>query len=189
MDFHATKNLTTGEGGLVITNNKKFAKKIELYRSHGVLNKRYFHLVHGHNFRLTNFQAALGFAQLLKINYIINIRKKIYKKYLSEIKKINKKIVIQKIGNNCNFVPWTFALVVDKKFKVNRDKLINKLILKKIETRNGFYSPNQLKIFKNSKDLISSDNLSKQVICLPIHLNMNNSDVIKIVSKLKIYLN
>ena len=112
--FHATKNLTTGEGGLG-TLIIKICKKIELYRSHGVLNKRYFHLVHGHNFRLTNFQAALGFAQLLKINYIIKIRKKIYKKYLSEIKKINKKIVIQKIGNNCNFVPWTFALVVDEK--------------------------------------------------------------------------
>ena len=187
--FHATKNLTTGEGGLVITNNKKIAKKINLYRSHGVLKKRYFHLVHGHNFRLTNFQAALGFAQLSKISYIIKKRKKIYEKYLSEIKKINKKIVTQKIPKKCNFVPWTFAILVDKNFKINRNKLIDKLLLKKVETRNGFYSPNQLKIFKNSKDLVSSDMLSKKVICLPIHLNMTISDVVKIVSKLKVYLN
>ena len=187
--FHATKNLTTGEGGLVITNNKKYAKKIELYRSHGVLKKRYFHIVHGHNFRLTNFQAALGIAQLSKINHIIKIRKKIYKKYLSEIKKINKKIIIQKIENNCNYVPWTFALVIDNNFNVKRDKLIKEFNKKKIETRNGFYSPNKLQIFKNSKGLVSSDELSKKIICLPIHLNMKILDVIKIINRLKIYLN
>ena len=186
--FHATKNLTTGEGGMVITNNKKFAEKIKLYRSHGVLKKRYFHLLHGHNFRLTNFQAALGLAQFSRINHIIKIRKKIFNKYISEIKKIKKNIITQKIDKNCKFVPWTFAIIVDKNFKINRDELIKKMLINKIETRNGFYSPNRLKIFKNYKNLISSDELSKKVICLPIHLNMTMSDVVKIVNKLKMYV-
>lgn len=173
---------------MVITNNKKFAEKIKLYRSHGVLKKRYFHLLHGHNFRLTNFQAALGLAQFSRINHIIKIRKKIFDKYISEIKKIKKNIVTQKIDKNCKFVPWTFAIIVDENFKINRDELIKKMLINKIETRNGFYSPNRLKIFKNYKNLISSDELSKKVICLPIHLNMTMSDVVKIVNKLKMYV-
>jgi len=62
--LHATKNITTGEGGLVVTNNSKIASLLKLYRSHGVLEKRYYHIVPGHNFRITNFQAAMGLAQM-----------------------------------------------------------------------------------------------------------------------------
>ena len=97
--FHATKNITTGEGGLVITNNKRFSKKLALFRSHGVIKKRYYHLVHGHNFRLTNFQAAMGYAQMSKIKVIIKKRKEIYKKYLKELKRLNLPIRYQKISN------------------------------------------------------------------------------------------
>ena len=62
--LHATKNITTGEGGLILTNSKKIASKIKLYRSHGVTKKKYYHIVPGHNFRLTNFQAAMGMCNL-----------------------------------------------------------------------------------------------------------------------------
>ena len=71
--FHATKNITTGEGGMVLTNNKKYAKKIELFRNHGVDKERYKHLVHGYNFRLSNLLASIGYSQSLKIS---NINKK-----------------------------------------------------------------------------------------------------------------
>ena len=178
--FHATKNITTGEGGLVITNKKKFSKKLALYRSHGVIKKRYFHLVHGHNFRLTNFQAAMGYVQLSKINYIIRKRKDIYKTY---IKELNKLVVCQTISENCKFVPWTFAIEINKNFKFSRDKIISKLIKIGIETRNGFYSPNNLKIFKKTNNLYNSDKLSKNIICLPIHLNMSNIDVKRIAKE------
>ena len=178
--FHATKNITTGEGGLVVTNNKKFTKNLALYRSHGVIKKRYFHLVPGHNFRLTNFQAAMGYAQLSKIEYIIKKRKQIYQTYIKEFNKIAKS---QTISKNCKFVPWTFAIEVGKKFKFSRDKIISKLKKVGIETRNGFYSPNNLKIFNKTKSLYNSDYLSKHIICLPIHLNMNNLDVKRIVKE------
>ena len=74
--FHATKNITTGEGGMVLTNNKILAKEIELYRSHGIYKERYKHLVHGHNFRISNLLAAIGYAQSFKIYKIIKRKKK-----------------------------------------------------------------------------------------------------------------
>lgn len=186
--FHATKNITTGEGGLIITDNKKIAENIKLYRSHGVKNKRYYHIVSGHNFRMTNFQAAMGYAQLSKINYIIKKRKQLYAKYLTEIKKLKTNIYIQKIDNDCNFVPWTFAIKIDNKFKFSRDKIITKLLKQNIETRNGFYSPNNLKIFKKDNKLKNSDSLSKEIICLPLHLNMQTKDISQIFIKIRKFL-
>ena len=130
--FHATKNLTTGEGGMVITNNKKFAEKIKLYRSHGVLKKRYFHLLHGHNFRLTNLQAAIGCAQFEKLDQIV--KKKIfisnlYKKYLS-----NKNIMIIKDNKNIINSHWLFCFFlkniqnyneIEKILSMTDPKLVN----------------------------------------------------------------
>ncbi|WP_428623630.1 DegT/DnrJ/EryC1/StrS family aminotransferase, partial [Sedimenticola sp.] len=65
--FHATKTVTTGEGGMVVTDNEDVYKRMVLYRNHGMGVRRYWHEVPGYNFRLTNLQAALGLAQLEKI--------------------------------------------------------------------------------------------------------------------------
>ncbi len=63
--FQATKTITTGEGGMVVTEDEMLFEKMILYRSHGLLKRgTYNHLLPGHNFRLTNIQAALGLAQL-----------------------------------------------------------------------------------------------------------------------------
>jgi len=62
--FHATKTITTGEGGMVVTDSCELRDRLYLYRNHGMLRTRYWHEVAGHNFRLTNMQAAMGCAQL-----------------------------------------------------------------------------------------------------------------------------
>ena len=75
--FHATKTITTGEGGMVITDDESLFDKMALFRSHGLLKRgTYNHLVPGHNFRLTNIQAAIGLAQFEEKNRIIEARKK-----------------------------------------------------------------------------------------------------------------
>jgi len=130
----------------------------------------------------------MGYAQLSKINYIIKERKKLYQKYIDELIKLNVDLTIQKIENKCNFVPWTFALKIGTNFRYSRDQVISRLLRKNIETRNGFYSPNYLKIFKKSKNIINSNQLSKEIICLPIHLNMKLEDVSRIIEQLKKFL-
>src|SRR5208282_226909 len=79
--FHATKTITTGEGGMVVSSNQELHDKLYLYRNHGMLRVRYWHEVAGHNFRMTNLQAALGCAQLEKIDQIIMERKRLHKTY------------------------------------------------------------------------------------------------------------
>ena len=146
--FQATKTITTGEGGMILCKkNKNFINKIRSLRSHGVLKERYLHVYPGHNFRLTNLQAAVGCAQLKKFNLIKTERKRIYNLYKKLFKNFYG-VKIQKFKSNINPVVWTFALVIDENIFPKRDKLIKILYKKGIETRNGFYSPCRMKLYK-----------------------------------------
>jgi UDP-4-amino-4,6-dideoxy-L-N-acetyl-beta-L-altrosamine transaminase len=82
--FHAIKPITTGEGGAVVTNNEAFAQKLRLFRSHGMIKKQLWNsdmVVMGHNYRLTEFAAALGLSQLHKLDRFINVRETIGRYY------------------------------------------------------------------------------------------------------------
>ena len=176
--LHATKNITTGEGGLIVTNNNKIASLLKLYRNHGVLKKRYYHIVPGHNFRITNFQAAMGLAQMKNKKKIFLRRKVIYEIYKKEL---NKDIFqMQKINTEVNFIPWTLALYSKIK-KISVNKISYNLRKQGIETRTGFYSANRLKIYDilNSR-IDNSDFLSKNIICLPIFYDLKKKDIMMI---------
>ncbi len=82
--FHAIKPITTGEGGAVVTNDEAFAKKLKLFRSHGIIKKQLWNsdmVSLGHNFRLTEFAAALGLSQLHKLDRFLQTRNEIARYY------------------------------------------------------------------------------------------------------------
>ncbi len=176
--FQATKNITTGEGGMVVTNNKKIYDKMNLYRNHGIYKERYLHLLPGNNFRLTNLQASIGFSQLKRIRLIKKRRKEIFFLYRELLKK-NRNIKLQKFEQNINPMFWTLAINLDYKKNLKRKKLIDLMMKRKIETRNGFYSPNRLSIYKKfkSNDLEISDKISENIICLPLYNTLTNKNV------------
>ncbi len=177
--FQATKTITTGEGGMVVTNkDKNFIAKLKSYRSHGVKDKRYYHYFPGHNFRLTNIQAAIGCAQLKKINEIIIKRKKIYNSYFNFFKNIEG-LKLQMFTPKVKPVVWTFAIVLDPKAFIDRDKVMKIMKTKGIETRNGFYSPNLLPLYKKFQisNLINAETLSKNIICLPFYTSIKEREI------------
>ena len=181
--FQATKTITTGEGGMVITKkNKRFKYLLKLFRNHGIKNTRYMHIVPGHNFRLTNLQASMGYSQIKNFNKIIKDRKNSYNLY-KKLLKDEKGFKLQRFGKNIDPIVWTMAVVLDPKYYGNRDIIIKKLLNKGIETRNGFFSINRLKIFKkfHSRDLKNSDHLSKNLICLPLFNGIKSSEIKYIV--------
>ena len=90
--FHPVKNITTGEGGIITTNNKKLYEKLNALRNHGIIRKKsnknnynwsYKIIFPGFNFRLTDFQCSLGITQLKKLNSFISYRRAIAKKYIN----------------------------------------------------------------------------------------------------------
>ena len=154
--FHATKYITSGEGGAIITKHKSFAEKIALFRNHGIRVKSYIHIIPGHNFRMSNMLAAFGLAQFNEINFIFKKRLKLFKWYLKYLDK--DKIIFQKILKEKKFMPWTSGIII-KSCKNNmkrRDKIILKLKKASIETKYGFKKPEYFKVkkyktsFKNS---------------------------------------
>ena len=90
-----------------------------------------------------------------------------------------KDISLQKFTKSVNPMIWTLSITLSSKKKLNRDNLIKKLLKRKIETRNGFYSPNQLKIYKNfkSKEIKISDTISNNIICLPIYPGLKENEI------------
>lgn len=176
--FQATKTITTGEGGLVVTNSDSLSRTMKLYRSHGMdrSKKYYWHELPGHNFRLTNFQAAFGLGQLEKIKIIKAQRKRVYNLYKSLLGNVDG-VKLQKIEKNVTPVIWAVALKLNTKFfSQGRDKIIEQLKKSGIETRPGFYASSLLKIY-HKHSLPVSEDVSRNVISLPTFPTLKNDDV------------
>ena len=177
--FHATKTITTGEGGMIVTNkNKEFTERLRAFRDHGVKITRYFHHLPGHNFRLTNIQAAIGYAQMESFSKIDIERRRVYRYYSKLFKNVDG-IRPQIFSSQIDPVVWTFAVVLDPEVFIHRDKIIKKMKDQGIETRNGFYSPCRLPIYKKYKTshLKNSNKLSKNIICLPFFTNLKEKEM------------
>lgn len=165
--FHATKLITTGEGGAVVCNKKSISKKIELIRSHGVNKKRYWHEIPGHNFRMTNFQAAMGYGQIENIDYIIKKKFNLYQSYKKLLETIDG-IQLQEITQNSDPLIWAVGVKLDKKaFSKNRDGIINELLVNNIETRRAFYSSEELHHIYDKNQVPECLKLSQNIITLP----------------------
>ncbi len=151
--FYANKHITTGEGGMILTNNKSIFKKSKSLRNlcFGSGNNRFNHEDIGWNYRLSSLQAAMGISQLKKINFLVKRKReigKLYFKYLNH----NKYIKIQdhslKYAKN---IYWVFGVLVKPNKKFNRDLIVKKLLKKNIQTRNFFYPMHKQNIFKRLK--------------------------------------
>ena len=121
--FYANKHITTGEGGMILTNDKKFYKKCMSLRNlcFGLKTNRFNHDDIGWNYRLTNVQAAIGCGQLKNISWIINRKREIGKRYTKLLKK-NTKIYIQPLNNNFSKnIYWVFGILIKPNTKIKRN--------------------------------------------------------------------
>lgn len=140
--FYANKIITTGEGGMVVTNNEKFAERLRLLRNLGFTTPRFRHEVLGYNFRMTGYQAAMGVAQLNKIERIIEEKRRVahtYNRYLNDIPGLQLPVELDWARN----VYWMYAITVKPGFGLTRDQLAVKLAEAGIETRTFFCPMNQ----------------------------------------------
>ena len=183
--FYANKHITTGEGGMICTNNEKYYERCKNLRNLS-FSKSYFNRFNHNeiawNYRMSNIQAALGCGQLKNINWIIKRKREIGNKYYKKLKD-NKKIILQK--NEIKYaknIYWVFGILLKKKYKLSRDKIMKDLLKLNIETRPFFVSMNKQKIFKNmglfkNSKVYNSEYLSQNGFYLPSGLGINNKDI------------
>ena len=183
--FYANKHITTGEGGMILTNNKKIYNKCKSLRNlcFGIGTKKFNHDDIGWNYRMTNVQAAIGCGQLKNISWIIRRKRQIGKRYIFILKNCNK-IYIQpyKLSYSKNIF-WVFGILLKKNANISRDQVIKKLLKHNIQTRNFFYPMHKQKIFKKMKlfskrhKFPNSDCLSKKGFYLPSGLGITNVEI------------
>ena len=191
--FYPTKQITTGEGGVVISNNEKLIKKIKVLKSIGVdtppeLRKKpgiYEVSTVGLNYRLTDFQAALAVGQMRRYKNSLVKRKNNAKKYIKYLKK-NKKISFQKFEKNHSY----FIFQIFLRSKKIRDQLIMFLKKKNIGTSIHYaksvpfmsYYKKKYKI--KNKDFPNAKFYGENSISLPLHQKINEKIVKFICSKI-----
>ncbi|MFI5265721.1 MAG: DegT/DnrJ/EryC1/StrS family aminotransferase, partial [Candidatus Levyibacteriota bacterium] len=167
--FQATKTLTTGEGGMVVTNEEgdELLRNLRLFHSHGLFRRgSYQHEVPGHNFRLTNIQAAMGLAQLEKREEIIAARKRVFDRYRNFFSD-TQEVSLQTLTSGVDPVWWAFALKLDARaFPRGRDALMHDLKEVGIETRPGFVASSRIGYY-SPHQLPKSEALSRWIISLP----------------------
>lgn len=175
--FQATKTITTGEGGAVVTGDVELRDRMRLFRSHGMSSRRYWHEVAGHNFRLTNMQAALGCAQLEQINKIIYERDRVYQTYKKLLENMEG-VALQVFSEGVDPVVWAIAVKLDRSaFPQGRDAVIDQLKQLGIETRPGFYSADMMAHLYGDMKLPICNGISQQILSLPSSPTLTEEEI------------
>lgn len=161
-----TKNITTGEGGVIVGNNLDLIHRCRLIRNHGEsykINEKRYYLpsILGYNFRATEFQATIGIEQLKKLNKINNIRYKLAEYLLKNLKDIKGiKLPIQKI-KYCNVVPHLICLQYDeKKIGVKKSTYMKALEKEGLPVTGG-YQLTLYQIYNAFRNISNKDNSKK----------------------------
>jgi len=183
--FYANKHITSGEGGMILTNEKKLFTKCKSLRNlcFGLGKNRFNHDDIGWNYRMTNLQAAMGYGQLKNISWIIKRKREIGRRYISILKN-SSKIYIQPYKlNYATNIFWVFGILLKNNIKISRDEVVKKLLKKNIQTRFFFYPMHKQKIllknklFSKKEKFTNADFLSKNGFYLPSGLGISNSEI------------
>jgi len=184
--FYATKNMTTGEGGMITTNDSVIDKNTRLLRSHGS-KIQYLSETLGYNFRLTEFQATIGIEQLKKLPKY-NLKRKDNARYLSNGLEGIRGLITPCIYDNTDPVFHQYTIKIKDDFKISRDNLQFELGKIGIETK-VFYpipihqQPIYMRFANNRLPIV--ERVSKEVLSLPVHPRLTKRDLDLIIKSIK----
>ena len=182
--FFGNKVLTTGEGGMCVTDNKELNDKMRILRDHGMSRgKKYYHEVVGFNYRMTNMQAAIGVAQLEHIDEILEWRSELEEKYQKVFEGVPKVQMQRNDFTDRKKITWLVSVLVDKD---KRDMILQELKDHNIDTRAFFIPLSEMNIYrKYAKDCVKSKKISQMGLNLPTTYEINESKIERIVHIIK----
>ena len=198
--FHPVKIITTGEGGMALTNNKVLSERMKILRTNGIsqsnfLNKKnkikpwyYEHQTPGFNYRMNDISAALGISQFKRLKMFVDKRNKIAKKYKKYFE--NTPIKFQKIHKHCYSSYHLFPIKFD--LKKTKKNYLN--IFKKFRSNNLYvnlhYMPLHLSPYFRKRgfkkgDFKNAENYAETAISIPIFYHLKNSQILNVVNLIK----
>lgn len=176
--FFGNKILTTGEGGMITTDDAALAAKLRLHRGQGMdPNRRYWFSVVGYNYRMTNIQAAIGLAQMEGVEKALNDRAQLAEWYNDALSPLTDKIVLPEQAPWAKHVFWMYNIFLREGDENRRDEVMRQLDKMGIETRPVFYPLHILPPYKELSSYPVADEWSQRGINLPTHQDLTRADV------------
>jgi len=178
--FFGNKIITTGEGGMCITNDDHLADRMRILRDHGMnRSKKYWYDNLGFNYRMTNLQAALGFAQMEQIEKLISYRDDIYRVYQQALSP-HPRIRMQELNNQRN-VNWEFTIRMTGMSFDQREVVMESLKILGIDSRPIFYPISLMPFYKDPcysrGELNHSIAISQEGISLPTYVGLDHEEI------------
>tara|TARA_Y200000002_G_scaffold373144_1_gene371818 strand:- start:13390 stop:14550 length:1161 start_codon:yes stop_codon:yes gene_type:complete len=197
--FHPVKMITTGEGGMAVTNKKNLHEKLKIFNSHGIdTSKRYINksmkffnqmVDLGFNYRLSDIHAALGMSQMKKINKFLKRRFEIKKYYNKEFGKLDLPIIIPHDHPDTISSNHLYIIRIKKNSKITRNQ-----ILERLRKRNIFVNVHYVPIYRHffyqrmkikNSDFPNSEIYGSQAISIPNFYGLKNGEIDEIIYKIK----
>ena len=190
--FHGTKTITTGEGGIVVSNSYELIKKIKILNDHGRNSedpdhKPYWMRNYGYKYKISNIQAALGCAQVERIGELIQKKRKIFNWYKELTESLPVKINIEKENTRNGY--WLPTIIFDEDLKLNIEEFFNFSRRNGVDFRPFFYPLSSLPFFKKKLSNINSYKVSKRGINLPSYHEMSIDECKRVIDCIKNFIN
>jgi dTDP-4-amino-4,6-dideoxygalactose transaminase len=188
--FHPRKVITTGDGGMITTNNEDYYNRLKLLRQHGMsVNDRVRHLSKevifedhvevGYNYRLTDIQASVGIRQLEKLDHIVEERRKIAERYHEAFKDIDTiRLPYEQPGYFTNY--QSYSIYLKDNFPMSRNELMQKMLDRGIATRRGVMTAHRETAYKEREGELSlpvSEDAADRSIIIPLFYPMKNEEI------------
>lgn len=185
--FYGNKIITTGEGGMCLTNNDELASKMRILRDHGMNpNRKYWHDVVGFNYRMTNLQAAVGVAQVRKLDEFLAVKCRIAQWYAAGMSKMasDRTVGLHPQMTWAKCVYWMYSIIIAGITRTDRDKLIEKLGQQEIQTRPLFYPIHTMPPYRSSEKFAVAEELSRTGLSLPSSHRLTSAEVTKVIESI-----
>jgi perosamine synthetase len=185
--FFGNKTITTGEGGMVTTNDDALAERLRLFRGQGVDPKRrYWFPVVGYNYRMTNIAAAIGLAQLERIDVYLRARKAVAEGYQQRLGHLSDRIALPISENWAEHTYWMYTIRLQDSVAKERDQVIRDFEAHGIETRPVFYPMHILPPYhEDGRPFPRAELCGARGINLPTHAQLTDYDMDRVATALE----
>ena len=191
--FYGNKIVTTGEGGMVVTNRRELAERAALLRNQAFEEPRFVHRLLGFNYRLTNLQAAIGLAQCEKLEEKIERKRTIARWYAERLTQ-EPGLVLPPEAPWAKSVYWMYGVLLQPSFGCTRDQLMRRLKEEGVETRAFFHPLHLQPVFMNGQDprfpdlrgpFPVAERLGRDGLYLPSGLSLTEAQVEEVAGALR----
>ena len=190
--FYGNKIMTTGEGGMVVCNDDAFAARLRLLVNQGFEEPRFVHRVMGFNYRMTNLQAAVGVAQLEKLDEKVARKRELARMYAERLADVRDlELPVERAW--AKSVYWMYGIVLGERYRISRNELMRRLREQGVDTRAFFHPMHLQPVFQGSDPLFPdvagefphSARAGGRGLYLPSGHSLTESQIDRVVDALK----